>query len=135
MTAETDKSKTTAPGGTDSGALSRRSSRVTIAIPVTIYGKGSDNKMFMEDTVTTAVNAHGGLMTINGFVSRHETVLLRNGKTGIEVTGRIVYCKDADGGGYDIGVEFVEPTPRFWGISFPPEDWDKSTRKRPTRRP
>ena len=30
----------------------------------------------------------------------------------------------------EIGLEFSEPSPLFWRIAFPPEDWDPSERKR-----
>jgi hypothetical protein len=24
----------------------------------------------------------------------------------------------------EVGIEFLEPAPRFWHIAFPPEDWN-----------
>jgi hypothetical protein len=27
---------------------------------------------------------------------------------------------------YYVGVEFPQPNPEFWGVSFPPEDWSPS---------
>jgi hypothetical protein len=31
----------------------------------------------------------------------------------------------------ELGIEFLEPQPRFWGIAFPPEDWSRAERKMP----
>ena len=33
-------------------------------------------------------------------------------------------------------IEFMDhPSPRFWGIAFPPEDWNPAERKRAQPRP
>lgn len=117
-------------GGT---AQQRRSSRVTIAIPVVVYGKGPDQNIFVENVTTTVVNAHGGKFTLHAAVARQDTVVLKNPRTGVEAKCRMVYLKDSSAGQREAGVEFIEPAPRFWGIAFPPADWDRSNRKLPSQ--
>jgi hypothetical protein len=34
-----------------------------------------------------------------------------------------VYLGNSQGGKIQMGVEFVKPSPRFWQIDFPPDDW------------
>lgn len=120
------------PATGENGARSRRSSRVTIAIPVVVYGKGPDQKIFVENVTTSVVNAHGGKFTMQAAVGRMDTLVLKNPRTGVEARCRMVYVKDASSGLHEAGVEFIEPAPRFWGIAFPPSDWDRSNRKLPT---
>jgi hypothetical protein len=115
-------------GGT---AQQRRSSRVTIAIPVVVYGKGADHNIFVEEVTTSVVNAHGGMFTLSTAVGRLDTVVLKNPRTGVEAKCRMVYVKDSPAGRREAGVEFIDPAPRFWGITFPPPDWDRSARKLP----
>jgi len=68
-------------GGT---AQQRRSSRVTIAIPVVVYGKGPDQNIFVEEVTTSVVNAHGGMFTLRTAVGRLDTVVLKNPRTGVK---------------------------------------------------
>jgi len=113
------------------GGGQRRSSRVTIAIPVVVYGRGPDQQIFVEEVTTTVVNAHGGKFTIRAPLGRQEVVVLKNPRTGVEAKCRMVSLKDSAPGQHEAGVEFVEPAPRFWGIAFPPADWIKSERRLP----
>ncbi len=109
----------------------RRSSRVTLAIPIVVYGKGPDNKMFYEEATTQVVNAHGGLLILRTAVTRQQRLVLRNPKKGEEVRCCVTYLKDTQTGPSEVGVEFDAPAPRFWGIAFPPPDWNNADRKRP----
>jgi len=109
----------------------RRSSRVSIAIPVEIFGQAANGKMFREEICTTAVNAHGALLVLPSRIEIKPSILLINKNTSIEVQCRVIYQKDAEKGKAELGVEFVAPQPRFWGIAFPPEDWNNADRKKP----
>lgn len=117
--------------GASKGPMGRRSSRVTISIPVTVYGKGSDGKVFFEETSTQIVNAHGGLLLLNTLISRNQIVILVNRKKGSEVNCRVVFLKSIGPSQHEVGLEFDSPQPRFWGITFPPPDWNNADRKRP----
>ena len=39
------------------------------------------------------------------------------------VGGRVVHLGNGQGGQTQTGVEFLAPSPGFWQIDFPPEDW------------
>jgi hypothetical protein len=108
-------------------APARRTQRVHIAMPVLIRG-GS----FQELTKTIAVNAHGCLVLLKAQVSRDQQISLVNPKTAEELPGKIVSFGKPEEGKTPVGVEFVEPSPLFWQINFPPDDWFTSEeRKRP----
>ncbi len=111
----------------------RRSSiRVNIDLmPVEIFGQGSNGKVFREETHTTVVNAHGAHLILTSSTEVKTSILLINKKTNMEVQCRVVYRKETEKGKAELGLEFVDPQPRFWGIAFPPEDWNNADRKRP----
>jgi len=62
-------------------------------------------------------------------------ILLINKKTGREAQCRLVHQKRIGIGQYELGIEFIIPQPRFWGIAFPPEDWSRAERKIPAFTP
>ena len=100
-------------------------------MPVEVVGQSVNGKSFRQETRTTAVNAHGAQLILPTTVEIQPAILLRNTKTGAEVQCRVVYQKRIESEKAELGVEFVEPQPRFWGIAFPPEDWSRAERKMP----
>src|ERR1700730_17515977 len=109
----------------------RRTQRVHIAMPVVVRGTG-----FRETPSTVAVNAHGRLVMLKAQVARDETIWLINPKTAEELPSRAVSFGKPEDGKVPVGVEFSEPSPLFWQISFPPDDWLTSEeRKRPSASP
>jgi hypothetical protein len=110
----------------------RRSQRVVIDFPVTLFGQAQDGKIFAESTNTQTVSAHGALVVLKKDVNTQSPALLGNPKTKMEVQCRVVHRKEIAKGKYEIGLEFSTPVPKFWGINFPPEDWDPAERKKAT---
>jgi hypothetical protein len=118
-------------------AKKRRSSRVAISIEVTVFAQSPDHRVFGEITKTASVSAHGALITMKTDVDPQKPVLMVNKKTGAESQCHVSHRKEIEDNQLEIGLEFVTPLPKFWGINFPPEDWDPADRKRPgsTNRP
>ncbi len=114
---------------------SRRSQRVVIEFPVTLFGKSHDGKIFMERTNTRTVSAHGALVVLKKNVNTQSPALLGNTKNQMEVQCRVVHRKEIEKDIYEIGLEFSTPVPEFWGINFPPEDWNPAERKKATSPP
>ena len=113
----------------------RRSHRVHIAMPVLVRGK-KGTQPFEEQTATISVNAHGCMVRLATPVTRSQEVLIVNTKTAEELPCTVTFLGPKEGGRMEVGIEFAEPSPVFWRIAFPPEDWDPSERKRPsTTRP
>jgi hypothetical protein len=109
----------------------RRTQRVQIAMPVLVRGPA-----FEEVTNTVAVNAHGCLVLLKAKVVRDDQISLINPKTAEELPGKVVSLGKPEEGKIPVGVEFVEPSPLFWRINFPPDDWVTSDeRKRPGSTP
>lgn len=98
-------------------------------MPVLIRGKNA-GQPFEEKAHTTSVNAHGCMIRLSVPMTRSQEVSIVNPKTGEELPCTVSYIGQRDGGRTEVGVEFTEPSPVFWRIAFPPEDWDPSERKR-----
>ena len=67
------------------------------------------------------VNAHGGLLLLKHEVDNGEMLVLTNPETLEEQECRVVYLGDPVAKGQRVGVEFLTPAPRFWGVEFSPE--------------
>ena len=105
----------------------RRTQRVQISMPVVVRGQG-----FQEETNTIAVNAHGCLVLLKAKIARDAQLSLINPKTAEELPAKVVSLGKPEEGKIPVGVEFIEPSPLFWRINFPPDDWfTSSERKRP----
>lgn len=112
-------------------APARRTQRVQISMPVLVHGRD-----FNEATSTVAVNAHGCLVMLKAKVVRDDHVSLINPKTAEELPAKVVSLGKPEDGKIPVGMEFGEPSPLFWRINFPPEDWfTSSERKRPASAP
>jgi len=101
----------------------RRSQRVIISVPVSVSGKKPDGSEFQEDTVTLVLNAHGALIAMASPVMQGATLVLKTRGSSKPETCRVVYVGHSDGTKTQVAVEFLQPAPQFWHISFPPEDW------------
>jgi hypothetical protein len=115
----------------DTKIARHRTTRVHIAIPVFIYGNNESGPPFKEITQTVAVNANGCLVELATPVVKEQPLLLMNLKTNEELTCTVVTLGNIVNGKTEVGLRFAQPSPRFWGIGFPPEDWDPNDRKRP----
>ncbi len=109
----------------------RRSQRVHIIIPVSVYGNRAKGDPFQEEAQTLTVNAHGALINLANHVSVGQELLLINAKTAEKVECTVVQAGESERGKARVRVKFSHSSPRFWGLVFPPEDWNPSERKRP----
>lgn len=111
-------------------AEQRRTQRVQIAMPVLIRGNNG-GRSFEEETHTLLVNAHGCLILLAVPVERNQQISIVNPKTAEELPCTVVFLGQKENGKTQVGIEFTEPSPLFWRIVFPPDDWDPANRKRP----
>jgi hypothetical protein len=110
----------------------RRSSRVFTRLPVHASGRDSDGRKFRESCQTIVVNAHGGLIYLNASVELGAQVMLSNPSTEEDQECRVVYLGDSCEKGQRVGLEFLSPSPRFWGVEFAPQDWPARPLRMPT---
>ena len=112
----------------------RRTKRVVLVVPVAVSANREQGNPFSEKTTTLIVNATGALVYLTTAVSEGQKLQMIN-----SITGQRILCTVAnvtksgqEKAKWEVGMAFAEEKPRFWGISFPPDDWDSANRKRPS---
>jgi hypothetical protein len=108
---------------TIASANRRRSQRLFLQIPVVVEGKLADKTEFSESAQTVVVNAHGALVELGIALDPGQRVILRNTRTSEKIESEVKLVTPGESGKYNMALEFVDPNPSFWHISFPPEDW------------
>lgn len=108
----------------------RKSHRVHIAIAVLLRGKRGE-QAFEEETTTTVVNSAGGLLLTNLSLPQGQKLSLVNKRTAEERACKVAFVGVGEGNRTQVGFEFLEPSPKFWRISFPPDSLDAGAKKRP----
>jgi len=101
----------------------RRSMRVLLSVPIHVNGKDRKNREFDEESRTLVVNAHGALISLAAAVIAGQQITVANEATQQASDCRVVYLGSGASGKVQMGIEFVKPSPRFWQIDFPPDDW------------
>lgn len=107
----------------ETSSRQRRSSRVFSRIPVRASGKNIQGRKFRENSQTIVINAHGALLYLQEELAMGADLVLINPVTEEEQECRVVYLGDTSDKGTRIGVEFLSPSPHFWGVDFAPQDW------------
>ena len=112
-------------GAFEDGAMSevtaaspRRTSRVFHKMRVEVQGRAHNRKKFKETCETVVVNGHGGLLMLKHEVDNGEMLVITNPETQEDQECRIVYLGDPSDKGQRVGIEFLTPAPRFWGVEF-----------------
>ena len=101
----------------------RRSQRVLLSVHILVKGTRADGQPFAEETHTVVVNVHGALIFLAETVKAAQSLNIRNVKSGEEVPCKVVDIGPTHDGKREIGIEFLQPSHRFWRVAFPPEDW------------
>jgi hypothetical protein len=96
----------------------RRSGRVFHKMRVKAQGRDHDGRKFREVCETVVVNSHGGLLIMKHEIVQGEMLVLTNPDTDEELECRVVFLGDPGNKGQRVGVEFLSPSPRFWGLEF-----------------
>jgi hypothetical protein len=104
------------------GEERRRSQRVIIRVPVSIEATILGQKV-KADAYTVAVNIHGAMVLCPRSFDAETRLEMRNERTAERIEVRVTRAPRESAEGYLIPLEFVSPSPRFWQISFPPENW------------
>jgi hypothetical protein len=85
---------------------------------VQAQGRAHNRKKFREMCETVVVSGHGGLLLLKHEVDDSEMLVITNPETQEEQECRVVYLGDPGDKGQRVGIEFLTPAPRFWGVDF-----------------
>ncbi len=104
------------------GAATRRSSRVTLRVPLRIYEPDTNKRFLVEEAYAVKVSLWGGLIALRAPVNKSQKLVAVNHATGVTADSRIVYLGPMVSGGSKarlVAIEFATPSPGFWGVVFP----------------
>ena len=97
---------------------SRQDERISVAIPVFVYGRKEDGDPFQELTRALVVDVTGGLIELESPVVTGSRLLAVNENTNEDVECSVVYAQDTHNGRTKVRIAFDKPSPNFWGIKF-----------------
>ena len=86
-------------------------------------GKNIQGRKFRENSQTIVINAHGALLYLQEEITMGNQLVLINPVTEEELECRVVYLGEMSDKGTRVGIEFLSPSPHFWGVDFAPKDW------------
>jgi hypothetical protein len=111
-------------GGLEHGSMNtvaskspRRSGRAFLKMKLQAHGRGHDGRKFRETCETVVVNAHGALILLKHEIDDGEMLVLTHPETMEEQECRVVYLGEP-AERQRVGVEFLTPAPRFWGLDL-----------------
>ena len=81
-------------------------------------GRAHNGKKFRETCETVVVNGHGGLLLLKHKIDDGAMLVLTHPETLEEQECRVVFVGETNDRGQRVGVEFLTPAPRFWGLEF-----------------
>jgi PilZ domain len=115
--------------GSTSGSEKRRSSRVPMAVPITVSGIDALGETFREFTTTLSVSCNGCKYKSKNYVQRDSFVTIeiipqnpRLAPRAVKGRARWVQRPRNLREQYEIGLEFVV-SGNVWGLDPPPPDW------------
>jgi hypothetical protein len=111
------------PGRPSNFVNQRRSQRVLLAVRLEVSGKRANKSSFMEETRTIVVNSFGALLSLREPVMGGQILTLKNDATLEHIDCTVVDIFSGQDGVPEVAIEFSEPCPRFWRVTFPPVDW------------
>jgi hypothetical protein len=109
-----------------SSAAGRRSTRLAIAIPITLSGKDASDRAFKENSRTVIINKQGAKIVTFHQLALGSEVTVENRALGRSAKATIVWLGDRKSpkDPQEVGVQLLEAQ-NIWGIDFAPEDWQE----------
>src|SRR4029077_4162210 len=97
--------------------------RLPLSVPVGAYKISKAGRQFFEGAYTLAGSGPGALINLATGVAADQKLVLKHALSGEEQECRVISVQRKPSGTTEVGIEFRQPAPSFWGIAFPPSDW------------
>ncbi len=103
----------------------RRSTRLSIAIPIFISGTNSQGEHFREKAHTLVVNKHGAKIATAQPLAYGAEIVIENPAVGVTAKALVLLSGNLEtpDGSPAVAVQLFEAQ-NIWGIQFPPVDWE-----------
>jgi hypothetical protein len=99
----------------------RRSSRVSIHIPVQVFSDGSRGQALDTPAEAIAVSRFGALLRASFSPELGSRIEVLNRISQETQEFRVVRVQGASDGGFELGIEILYPARNFWHVRFPDE--------------
>jgi hypothetical protein len=109
------------------GAKQRSSARLSLKIPVQVYGWVRSQGAFHEEATTSVVNSGGCLVFLDTKVEMGDSLFVVNRASGRELECRVAYI-ESESLGAKVGLAFKSPAEGFWRIQRQRPRFAKSLR-------
>ena len=115
----------------ESSIRDRRSTRLSISIPVTISGVDADGNAYSEDVRTVIINKHGGKIATMRRLTMGTEILIENHAMGLAAKASVAWLSENPSAEelHHVGLQ-LRDAQNIWGIAFPPDDWVAEQRAR-----
>ena len=102
----------------------RRSSRLALSVPVEIQGMDATGADILEKVNTKIVSKHGAFLILGHRMLVGSQINLRLPQANLQKKCKVAWVGAPLGehGPYETGIE-LESADNFWGVQFPPDDW------------
>jgi hypothetical protein len=98
----------------------RRSDRVSVELPIQMFGSDATGRVFFEEGRATVVNRDGAKIEVARKLAPQQELTIKCLETGREAEVRVVGQIEAGPQGYTYGISLIDPETNPWGIEFPP---------------
>ena len=104
----------------DTAEMTRRSDRISIAIPIRVFGTEITGQDFSETTQTHLLSRHGAAILLKSRLAPMQQVTIHNLGNGKETTARVIGQMGGRPEGHIYGVTLLDAKLNLWNINFPP---------------
>lgn len=100
----------------------RRSGRATLCVPLRICEPGTNKRFGVGEAVSLKVSLWGGLLAfpLESVINHGQKLLLTNQITAESKESQVVYLGAVNSNRRLVAVQFLESSPNFWSLTFPP---------------
>lgn len=98
----------------------RRSDRISIALPVEVFGTEITGQDFFESTQTHLLSRHGAAIVLKSRLAPLQQVTIRNLGNGKEAAAQVIGPMGGRNEGNIYGLSLLNPQANLWNINFPP---------------
>jgi len=99
--------------------VDRQGGRVTIAMPIQVFGTEITGQDFMEETSTQVLCRDGAAIVSSHRLAPMQQITVRNLATGAEASARIIGEMSARPESRVYGIALLDPESRLWNVNFP----------------
>ncbi|MGB0034761.1 MAG: PilZ domain-containing protein [Candidatus Acidiferrales bacterium] len=99
----------------------RRSSRVSIRIPVRVFDSENQGQPFDATAEAVAVSRTGALIRVPFSPALGSRIEVLNGNSQETRQFRVIRVSPRGNGQFELGVEILYPSRDFWGVQYPDE--------------